>query len=35
MKRLAISLPALVAAWLCSACLAPTDGSFDQSPRLA
>ena len=32
MKRLAISLPALLAAWLCSACLAPTDGSLDGNP---
>jgi hypothetical protein len=32
MKRLAISLPALLAAWLCSACLATTDGSLDENP---
>jgi hypothetical protein len=32
MKRLAISLPALLAAWLCSACLASTSGSLDKSP---
>jgi hypothetical protein len=32
MNRLAISLPALLAAWLCSACLASTSGSIDESP---
>jgi hypothetical protein len=32
MKRLAIGLPALLAAWLCSACLASTDGSLDENP---
>src|SRR5215207_6090153 len=32
MKHLAISLPALLAAWLCSACLATTNGSLDEDP---
>jgi hypothetical protein len=32
MKRLAISLPALLAAWPCSACLASTHGNLDQNP---
>jgi hypothetical protein len=32
MKRLVISLPALLAAWLCSACLASTGGSLAETP---
>ena len=31
MKRLAISLPALLTAWLCSACLTTTSGSPDEN----